>query len=70
MDPNANLLEQEQLITRIASVDHSSSEAVVGSNADVQRLAYLRISLKQWLQQDGFEPDWAKGPRARRFYGR
>ena len=53
MDPNANLREQDQLLT---------------GKGDAARLRELRMALRVWLTDGGFEPDWAAYPRAARYY--
>lgn len=56
MDPNANLLEQERLLT-------------AGHRRD-PRLWELRDALRQWLDRGGFAPDWSKAPHARLYWRR
>jgi len=63
MDPDANLAEQERLISEMATSDDTT-------DADIVLLAKLRYALSRWLQSGGFEPDWTAGPTARRFYKR
>jgi hypothetical protein len=64
MDPNANLAEQEEIITR----DRVGLTAVYAK--PIVRLTELRKALREWLHKDGFEPDWSKAPNARKYYGR
>jgi hypothetical protein len=62
MDPNANLQEQETLITeRVARGRYLAGDAA--------RLRELREALNTWLVRGGFEPDWTKAPNASRYYG-
>lgn len=63
MDPNANILEQETLLTERFLTDHLTSD-------DSDRLHELRIALVEWLGKGGFEPDWSKAPLASQYYGR
>lgn len=64
MDPDANLREQEEILSRNA--------ATVGriDRADRDRLIELRQALYAWIRDGGFAPDWEQAPRARKFYGR
>jgi hypothetical protein len=63
MDPNANLQEQERILT-----DHSGD--LRRARADCDRLLDLRQALYDWIRDGGFEPDWTLAPRARAYYGR
>lgn len=58
MDPNANLQEQEDLLTR------------TDVSFDEEWLLNLRFNLCQWLRMGGFEPDWEACPNAAAYYGR
>lgn len=61
MDPNANLQEQEHLLT------HRSSDRTVAS--DERTLLHdLRKALWAWLRKGGFEPRWSECPRARQHF--
>ena len=64
MDPDANLQEQEALIT---SAHPGAMAGVVFSSA---RMRELNAALRAWLATGGFEPDWSKAPRAAKRYGR
>jgi hypothetical protein len=64
MDPNANLAEQEELITVLKP--HKPGTV----NARVSRLWDLRQALYDWLRDGGFEPDWTKAPNAAKHYGK
>lgn len=68
MDPNANLIEQEQIID--ALVDFVVPLDLQEERALKARLRVLRGSLRQWIQYGGFEPDWTKTPRASKYFGR
>ena len=59
MDPNANLQEQETLLTSFGNYV-----------ADPDRLSDLRQALYDWIRDGGFEPDWTQAPNARQYYGR
>jgi hypothetical protein len=56
MDPNANLAEQERILT--------------SSPIDRARLRELRDALREWLGNGGFAPDWARHPKAAKYYGK
>ena len=56
MDPNANLQEQEAILTNWTI------------RADIARLRELRIALRDWLAAGGFEPTWTEYPIAARYY--
>ncbi len=58
MDPNANLAEQDRIIVRNTG---GSFAPVMG---DLDRLRELRKSLRVWLANGGFEPDWTAFPLA------
>jgi hypothetical protein len=55
MDPNANLLEQERIL--VARRDN-------GDMRDRYRLRDLRVALCEWLNSEGFAPDWERCPLA------
>ena len=55
MDPNANLAEQQRIVTIPAS-ERSSDQK--------RRLSELRAALKGWLRGGGFPPEWMKYPQA------
>lgn len=61
MDPNANLLEQERIIT--------SKPAYARGHHEWSRLRELRTALIEWLHRGGFEPDWTQAPNASRYLG-
>ena len=62
MDPNANLAEQEDLLTRpLAGTNWTR-------NADRARLAELRQALSLWLSLGGFAPAWEACPHAAAWY--
>lgn len=54
MDPNANLKEQEDILTQVGPQDSYSTA----------RLRELRSALRGWLSKGGFDPDWAAAPNA------
>ena len=62
MDPNANLIEQEQIIER-------SIGNLAQRRGDMQRLRELRQALTEWIRRGGFAPEWTKAPRAATYYG-
>jgi hypothetical protein len=72
MDPNANLAEQERLLT----YSYAEKLSVFGGTPReaacryVDRQAELRAALRAWLTSGGAEPDWTKAPNARKYYGR
>lgn len=57
MDPNANIQEQERILT--------TGEP---ARADRARLATLRAALREWIANGGFAPEWRTAPRASRYY--
>lgn len=67
MDPEANLTEQEAILTalRAASPDEVRAMRIRGER---ERLRELRDALLDWLNAGGFEPDWTKHPHAADFY--
>ena len=68
MDPNANLIEQEQIIDRLA--DYVVPQRQQEEQADRAVLRGLRLALRDWLRDGGFAPEWTKAPRAAKYYGR
>lgn len=64
MDPNANLREQEEILTALATTLKG-----IGAKTVRRRLRELRDALTGWLQGQGFAPDWAKCPKAAKYYG-
>jgi len=56
MDPQANIEEQERIITRRLEGTPQPDDEV--------RLAELRIALRGWLAAGGFQPTWTTAPRA------
>lgn len=54
MDPNANLEEQESLLT------------AEGVDLDIFRIRDLRHALDEWLAKGGFQPEWERYPVAAR----
>ncbi len=64
MDPNANLAEQEQLLSDIQGADTDEERRDFAAELHV-----LRRDLREWLARGGFEPDWSKHPAAARYYG-
>ena len=68
MDPNANLVEQEQLLNE--GLNRTPSDFRRRSRQINRRLADLREALLVWLQNGGFEPDWSKAPKARIYFRR
>lgn len=65
MDPNANLQEQERILS-----DRPAPPAEPHSEIAAPRLRELRTALSAWLLRGGFEPDWTKAPKAARYYVR
>lgn len=67
MDPEANLAEQESILTalRAATPDEVRAMRIRGER---ERLRELRDALLDWLNAGGFEPDWLKYPQAADFY--
>jgi hypothetical protein len=63
MDPNANLLEQEAILTTRQRPDGTLH------NYDRYELHDLRRALHDWLCTGGFAPDWSKAPHAAKYYG-
>jgi hypothetical protein len=61
MDPNANLAEQDRIVTR-------RQAAGMLNRQDAARLRELRQALAAWLAGGGFPPDWRQAPRAARYY--
>jgi len=57
MDPNANLVEQEQLLTR----RHDTGAL---TTTEWGRLDELREALSHWLASGGFQPNWLAAPNA------
>lgn len=57
MDPNANLQEQERILTARRSGN-------VARRYQAGRLRELRDALATWLHGGGFQPDWSKCPLA------
>ena len=66
MDPNANLREQERILSRVPAEWPRKPLP----RADRERLAELREALAHWLWADGFAPDWSACPLAAMYYGR
>ena len=64
MDPNANLAEQESILT--AGLTPSGQL----HNYDRYRLYDLRVALRDWFKGEGFAPDWDKYPIATAAYRR
>lgn len=62
MDPNANLQEQERILSR------KRTEGFLPG--DRSRLHDLRDALRVWLMNGGFSPDWTLCPLAKKYYGR
>lgn len=60
MDPNANLQEQEHILTNWTKGD--------GRRPVAARLSELRRTLTDWRRAGGFDPDWSKAPKARTYY--
>lgn len=61
MDPNANLQEQQQIIT-IPFSERTKEQSA--------RLIELRKALRRWIEAGGFEPAWHSFPRASEYYFR
>lgn len=64
MDPNANVQEQERILTQQIRADGTLH------NYDRYRLHDLCVALRDWLSRGGFEPDWSLAPNARKYYGK
>ena len=62
MDPNANLAEQERLLTAPLGTTNADRRA------DRERLAELRDALALWLSLGGFAPAWEACPTAAAWY--
>lgn len=62
MDPNANLEEQESILTAVTPTKPMLY-------TERRRLTDLRLALSEWIAGGGAEPDWTKGRRAARYYG-
>lgn len=62
MDPNANLREQEEILTEIDNLPTNRHRK--GERRLRPRLIELRQALIRWLSDGGFEPDWTKAPKA------
>jgi hypothetical protein len=67
MDPDANLIEQEQLLD--ARADWIAMLTPNQDDHAASRLRELRAALRGWLRAGGFEPDWTKAPTAARYFG-
>lgn len=63
MDPNANLEEQERILTQWKDKDPRLVKLAE------RRLKELRDALGYWLDYGGFAPDWTKAPQAAKYYG-
>lgn len=61
MDPNANLQEQQRIIT-IPFAERTKEQSA--------RLIELRKALRSWIAAGGFEPTWHSAPRAAEYYFR
>jgi len=60
MDPNANLAEQQWLLT-CRRDERDADDRLV--------LRELRAALRGWLDRGGFAPDWTQYPQAAKYYG-
>lgn len=67
MDPNANLAEQETLLTTLRANKRTTAR---NNAARSRRLTELQEALTAWLRNGGCEPDWSKCPNAARYYRR
>lgn len=72
MDPNANLKEQETILSRYLGPgmlpgDRGSRLRAI-SPEDRSRLRELRGALLGWLRGGGFSPDWSACPKAHTYY--
>jgi hypothetical protein len=73
MDPNANLAEQERILTYTNEAKWAvfgGKDIAQGRRRAARELSELRWALYGWLQAKGFAPDWSKAPNARQYYGR
>lgn len=74
MDPNANLAEQESILTVLAQPSRESCDADINRRERRDRhqlqadLRQYRQFLATWLADGGREPTWAKYPRAAKYY--
>lgn len=64
MDPNANIQEQERISIR------NTGGTFAPQHGDRDRLWELREALAEWLDNGGFEPDWATCPHTAAVYGK
>lgn len=67
MDHNANLQEQERLLTHGVE----TLRLLYGIRWEAgsrRRLRELRHALASWLASGGFEPDWSACPNAARYF--
>lgn len=73
MDPNANLAEQERLLTAgdmTLRTIFGGATTIINDRRMNERLIDLRQALYDWIRNGGFEPDWTAAPNARTYYGR
>lgn len=74
MDPNANLAEQEQLLSIAADITDPPYRRRTDGTLERRdrhidrRLADLREALAEWLANGGFAPDWQAQPTAAKYY--
>lgn len=68
MDPDANLAEQEQILTRRRQYAQAGGPPSADERQDAARLRELRAALRAWLDAGGFAPDWTKAPLATKYY--
>jgi hypothetical protein len=64
MDPQANLVEQEELVLRLRKTTNSPAQITSAR----RRLKELRTALVDWLKGGGYEPDWSKCPAAKTYF--
>lgn len=73
MDPNQNLVQQEELLKRLDALSDKDRDTRLPFPLDTiqlrRELSELRSALSIWLGQGGVQPQWEKAPRASRFYG-
>jgi hypothetical protein len=63
MDPNANLKQQEWLLSQLAVCKGPNRKR----NLETE-LSELRQALYDWIRDGGFEPDWTVAPKASAYF--
>lgn len=67
MDPNANLQEQENILTTAWNRLPARGTTKAQDRAELRE---LRRALVEWLRAGGFAPQWQKCPVASRYWRR